>query len=57
MAIPKFNKGGEHKSTHTPAGKPISAEKKSAARSGKLGPLAKKQEIFRENFLTGGKKK
>lgn len=51
-----FNAGGEHASTGTPAGKPIPAKKKAEARAGKLGPKAEKQEIFRENVLTGPKK-
>lgn len=52
-----FNGGGEHASTGTPPGKPIPAKKKAEAKAGKLGPKAEKQEIFRENVLTGGKKK
>ncbi len=51
-----FNAGGEHASTGTPAGKPIPAKKKEEAREGKLGAKAEKQEIFRENVLTGPKK-
>ncbi len=51
-----FKEGGEHASTGTPAGKPIPAKKKAAARAGKLGAKAEKQEIFRENVLTGPKK-
>jgi hypothetical protein len=46
-----FKKGGLHKSTGTPAGKPISAEKHAEAKSGKLGPKAEKQENFYENVL------
>lgn len=52
-----FNAGGEHASTGTPAGKPISAKKKEEARDGKFGAKAEKQEIFRENVLTGPKKR
>lgn len=50
-----FQKGGLHASTGTPAGKPIPASKEKEARSGKLGPKAEKQELFRENVLTGRK--
>lgn len=52
-----FTKGGEHTSTGTPAGKPISAKKHAEAAAGKFGPKAKKQEQFKKNVLTGGKKK
>lgn len=52
-----FNKGGLHKSTHTPAGKPIPASKRSAALSGAYGAKAKKQAMFAKNVLTGKKKK
>ena len=50
-----FTKGGLHKSTGTPPGKPIPAAKKQAALSGKLGPKAKKQALFAKNVLTGKK--
>lgn len=49
----KFRKGGLHRSTGTPAGKKISASKFAAARSGKLGGLAKKQALFKQNVLVG----
>jgi len=51
-----FEKGGLHKSTGTPAGKPIPAGKKAAALSGSLGPKAQKQAQFAKNVLTGPKK-
>ena len=44
-------KGGLHKSTGTDSDKPISASKHTEAKSGGLGPLAKKQEQFYENVL------
>jgi hypothetical protein len=37
------NKGGLHRSTGTPVGKPIPAAKVKSAASGKLGPKAAKQ--------------
>lgn len=46
-----FKVGGLHRSTGTPAGKPISAAKHAAAKSGKLGSLAEKQENYFENVL------
>lgn len=49
----KFREGGLHASTGTPKGQKISAAKHSAARSGKLGPKAQKQEMFYENVLRG----
>lgn len=52
-----FTKGGEHASTGTPAGKPIPAKKRTEAKAGKFGDKAERQEIFRENVLTGPKKK
>lgn len=51
-----FNKGGMHRTTHTPAGKPISPTKMHEAMSGQMGPLAKKQAMFKKNVLTGRKK-
>ena len=51
----KFSPGGLHRSTGTPAGKPIPAAKKQAALSGKYGPKAKKQAQFAKNVLTGRK--
>lgn len=47
----KFREGGLHASTGTAAGKKIPASKHAAARSGKLGPKAEKQELFFENVL------
>ena len=54
-----FREGGLHSSTGTASGKKISAAKHSAAKSGKLGKKARKQELFFENVLKGrgGKKK
>lgn len=51
-----FQAGGEHKSLGVPAGKDIPAGKAAAARAGKFGAKAQKQELFRENVLTGPKK-
>lgn len=51
-----FQKGGLHKSTNTPAGEKIPAKKLAQAKSGKLGAKAQKQELFRENVLTGRKR-
>lgn len=51
-----FKAGGLHASTGTPVGKPIPAAKRAEARSGKLGTKAERQELFRENVLTGRKK-
>jgi len=48
-----FKAGGEHASTGTPMGEKIPASKRAAARSGKLGVKAERQEIFRENILKG----
>ena len=52
-----FNVGGEHASTGIPAGQKIPASVHAKAKSGALGPLARKQEIFRQNVLTGPKRK
>jgi hypothetical protein len=53
-----FDEGGLHESTGTKSGKKISAKKHAAAKSGKLGKKAKKQENFYENVLKGhGRKK
>lgn len=49
----RFKAGGLHESTDTPAGEVISPAKHAAAASGKLGPLAEKQERFRRNVLVG----
>ncbi len=48
-----FQKGGEHASLGVPAGKKIPASKERAARAGKYGAKAQKQEMFRENVLRG----
>lgn len=53
----KFHEGGLHESTDTPKGSKIPASKHAAAKSGKLGSKAQKQELFYENVLKGGKKK
>lgn len=54
-----FKEGGLHSSTGTKAGKKISAKSHAAAKSGKLGKKAEKQELFYENVLKGrgGRKK
>ena len=52
-----FKKGGLHASTGTPAGKKIPAKKMAEATSGKLGPKAEKQALFKKNVLTGKKKR
>lgn len=52
----KFKPGGLHASTKTKKNKKISAAKHRAARSGKLGKKAQKQELFFENVLKGKKK-
>jgi hypothetical protein len=49
----KFKEGGLHSSTKTKAGQKISTAKHEAARSGKLGKKAQKQEMFYENVLKG----
>ncbi|MGA2401442.1 MAG: hypothetical protein ABSG91_07020 [Syntrophobacteraceae bacterium] len=53
-----FREGGLHSSTETASGKKIPASKHAAAKSGKLGKKAEKQELFYENVLKGhgGKK-
>jgi len=48
-----FREGGLHSSTGTPSGKKIPASKHAAARAGKLGKKAQKQELFYENVLKG----
>lgn len=50
-----FTPGGLHRSTHTPAGKPIPAAKMAKAMSGGYGPKAQKQAMFKKNVLTGRK--
>lgn len=47
----KFKVGGLHKSTDTPEGTKISADKVTAALAGKYGSLAKKQAMFAKNVL------
>ncbi len=46
-----FKEGGLHGSTGTKPGQKISAAKHAEAKSGKLGPKAKRQETFFENVL------
>ena len=50
-----FKAGGLHKSTHTPAGKPIPATKMKKALAGGFGKKAKAQANFKKNVLTGKK--
>lgn len=50
-----FKSGGLHSSTGTPQGKKISPAKMKAALTGKLGPKAEKQALFKKNVLTGRK--
>jgi hypothetical protein len=52
-----FQEGGLHRSTGTKPGQKISAAKHRAARAGKLGPKAKRQEEFFENVLRKGRGK
>lgn len=52
-----FNEGGLHSSTGTKKGNKISAKQHAAAKSGKLGKKAQKQELFYENVLSHGKSK
>lgn len=51
-----FRAGGLHQSTGTPAGQKIPAAKMAAAKSGKLGPLAKKQANLATGMLAAGRK-
>jgi len=46
-----FHEGGLHASTGTASSKKISSAKHAAAKSGRLGSKAKKQELFYENVL------
>ena len=48
-----FKVGGEHASLGVPAGQKIPASKAAAARKGKYGTKAERQELFRENVLKG----
>jgi hypothetical protein len=52
----KFQKGGLHASTGTPAGKKIPPGKRKKALAGGYGPKAKKQALFAQNVLTGGRR-
>lgn len=52
-----FKSGGEHASLGVKKGSKIPAKKEAEAKSGKFGKKAEKQEIFRENVLTGPKKR
>ena len=51
-----FNRGGLHRSTNTPMGQKIPAEKMAAAKAGKYGPLAKKQANMATGMLAAGRK-
>lgn len=51
-----FEKGGLHRSTHTPEGEKIPASKMAAAKAGKYGPKAKKQASFAQGMLAKGRK-
>lgn len=46
-----FEKGGLHKSTHTPMGTKIPSSKMAAALRGAYGKLATKQADFAKNVL------
>jgi hypothetical protein len=50
-----FKEGGLHASTGTKPGQKISASEHAAAKSGSLGPKAKRQEMFFENVLRRGR--
>jgi len=52
-----FKPGGLHRSTGTPAGKPIPKGKLQKALKGGYGPKAKRQAQFDKNVLTGPKRK
>lgn len=52
----KFHPGGLHESLGVKKGKKLTASEHAAARSGKEGKKAKKEEIFYENILKGRKK-
>lgn len=51
-----YRAGGLHASTGTKPGTKIPAAKHAAARAGKLGAKAERQELFYENVLTGRKR-
>lgn len=53
----KFTPGGLHKSLGVQPGVPIPKGKFQAALTGKMGSLAAKQARFKQNVLTGPKKK
>jgi hypothetical protein len=53
----RFKQGGQHATLGVPAGQKIPAAKRAAARAGKLGTKAERQELFRENVLKGRRKK
>jgi hypothetical protein len=50
-----FKKGALHRELGVPESEKIPAKKMAAARSGSLGPLAKKRANFAKNVLTGGR--
>lgn len=51
-----FQKGGLHRSTHTPMGQKIPASKMKAAMMGKYGMKAKKQAMMAKNMLAKGRR-
>ena len=52
----RFQPGGLHQSTGTPAGQKIPAAKMAAAKAGKFGPLAQKQANLAAGMLAAGRK-
>lgn len=51
-----FEKGGLHRTTGTPEGEKIPAEKIAAAKAGKYGPKGKKQANMATGLLAAGRK-
>jgi hypothetical protein len=51
----KFNKGGLHRTTGTPAGQNIPASKMAKAKSGGYGPLGAKQASLAMGALKAGR--
>lgn len=51
----KFKPGALHTQLGVPQGEKIPASKMAKARSGALGPLAKKRALFAKNVLKGKK--
>ncbi len=52
----KFQKGGLHRTTNTPMGKPIPPGKVRAAAAGAYGPKGKKQAVMAQGMLARGRK-